>query len=204
MDGIYITSPTREDMQNVLKSAFCELAREFINKPGVKNMHMMRAGLAFGPTLHGADIKDEAFYGTYRGYITTREMFENSSIDDVRHHVLLSPAMVVAYEAERHAPPFGVYVDDSAKTYPQLVENSGGGFKSSLYQWWGGDEAARQIAAKLYEQIVFYLNTSETHSVGLQYPREIIERHRVLAKEYFGGLVQYEILPQQAVTHDGI
>jgi len=190
MDGVYVTSPTRGDMQKVLKSAFSELAREFINRPGIKNMHMMRAGLAFGPTLHGVDIDDEAFYGTYHGYTTTRDMFEQSSLDDVRRHVLLSLAMVLAYEAERNAPPFGVFVDDSAKSYPLLTEGSGGGFQSSLYQWWAGDETARQTAAKLSEQIRFYLNKAETHSVGLQYPRERIERHRMLAEEYFGGLAQ--------------
>lgn len=198
MDGVYVTSPTRADMQNVLKSVFTELAREFINRPGIKNMHMMRAGLAFGPTLHGADIDDEAFYGTYHSYTTTREMFEKSALDDVRRHVLLSPAMVLAYEAEHRAPPFGVFVDDSAKNYPQLTEGSGGGFQSSLYQWWSGDEAARQTAAKLYEQITFYLSKSKTHAVGLQHPRETIERHRMLAEEYFGGLLQENDVPQQS------
>ena len=202
MDGVYVTSPTRGDMQKVLKSAFDELAREFINRPRIKNMHMMRAGLAFGLTLHGADISDEAFYGTYHGYTTTRDMFEQSSLDDVRHHVLLSPAMVLAYEAERSAPPFGVFVDDSAKSYPQLSDGSGSGFQSSLYQWWAGDDATRQTAAKLYEQIKFYLNKSDTHSVGLQYPRERIEKHRMLAEEYFGGLAKDEEPPQQPPERD--
>ncbi|MGO9326418.1 MAG: hypothetical protein ACLP07_17825 [Terracidiphilus sp.] len=182
-------------MQQVLKSAFCELAREFINRPGTENMHMMRAGLAFGPTLHGADTHDEAFYGAHGGYETTREMFEQSSLDDVRRHVLLSPAMKLAFDAERNAPPFGIFVDDSAKTYPGLTEGTGGGFRSSLYQWWAGDEAAREIAAKLYEQIEFYLDKSEVHSVGLQYPRERIQDHKKLATEYFGGLNKDEQLP---------
>jgi hypothetical protein len=202
MDGLYVTSPTREDMQEVLKSAFTELAREFINKPGIKNMHMVRAGLAFGPTLHGEDIEDEAFYGSYHGYTTTRDMFESSSLDDVRRHVLLSPAMPLAYQAERNAPPFGGFVDDSAKTTPHLVEGSGGGFRSSLYQWWTGDETTRELAAKLYEQIEFYLGRAHTHSVGFQYPRERIERHRALAEEYFGGLAQEEDGPQQPPERD--
>lgn len=193
IDGVYVTSPTRREMQEVLKLAFSELAIEFINRPRIKNMHMMRAGLAFGPTLHGADTDDEAFFGLDRGgYLTTREVFESSDLDDVRRHVLLSPAMVLAYSAERKAPPFGIFVDDSAKSYPQLVENAGGGFQSSLYQWWTGDEAAREIAGKLYEQIRFYLSKSETHSVGLQYSRERIERHTLLAEEYFGGLTEDE------------
>jgi hypothetical protein len=194
MDGVYVTSPTRADMQEVLKSAFCELAREFINKPSIKHMHMMRAGLAFGPTLHGTDT-GEAFYGTYHGYTTTREMFKESDLDDVRRHVVLSPAMILAYEAERSAPPFGIFVDDSAKSYPQLTEGTGGGFRSSLYQWWTGDEAAREVAGKLYDQIEFYLNKSETHSVGVQYAKERIEKHRILATEYFGGLLKDEKSP---------
>jgi hypothetical protein len=54
MDGVYVTSPTRGDMQKILKSAFGELAREFINRPGIKNMHMMRAGFVMANSASDA------------------------------------------------------------------------------------------------------------------------------------------------------
>lgn len=193
MDGVYVTCASREGMCKVLRLAFCELGREFINKPGIKHMHMIRAGLAFGPVIHGMDVEERAFHGRYHGYTITRDMFKNSQLSRIRHHILLSPAMVLAYRAEKFAPPFGIYVDNTAKCYQQLVNPADTGFESSLSQWWAGDPGAKQIARDLYKQIKFYLDKCETHSVGSEYPRERIRTHRELAEEYFGGLIKEEI-----------
>lgn len=189
MDGVYVTSSSRNDMNGVLRNAFCELGREFVGRPGTAKMHMMRAGLAFGPTLHGADIPEDAFFGSYKNGLTVeREAFVSSALSQARSQVLLSPAMVLAYQAEKLAPPFGIYVDHSAKVYPALSPTAHGSYISNLFQWWQLDDEAREVATALYDQILFYLSKAETHSVGMGYPRESILRHRELAVEYFGGL----------------
>lgn len=150
---------------------------------------MMRAGLAFGPTLHGADIPEEAFFGTFNnGVVVEREALTESQLNYARSQVLLSPAMVSAFQAEKLAPPFGIYVDDSAKSYP-ILSTAQHGYISNLFQWWILDHEAREIATALYNQILFYLSKAETHSVGMGYPIDSIDRHRKLAIEYFGGLV---------------
>ena len=190
-------------MNRVLRNAFCELAKEFVHTPGTSNMHMMRAGLAFGPTLHGADIPAEAFFGTFNdGREIQAETFAQSPLSQVRLQVLLSPAMVLAYNAEKSAPPFGIYVDDSAKGYPSLCSYSDGSYISNLFQWWILDDEAREIATALYGQILFYLSKSETHSVGMGYPIDAIRRHRELAVEYFGGLKKEEQEAQQRLPGD--
>jgi hypothetical protein len=189
MDGVYVASPTRETMRSALCRAFCELAKEFIGSRGTGRMHMIRAGLAYGPTLHGPDIDQEAFIGTTRtGRTISREEFESSPLNRTRHQVLLSPAMVSAYQAEKLAPPFGIYIHDSAKGYPQLADSKDPGFNTNLLQWWKGDEEGEVVLPLLYEQVLFYLEKAETHSVGMGYPRESIERHRNLAIEYLGGV----------------
>jgi len=189
MDGIYVTTPSRDTMNRFLQHTFCALAQEFVAGHGTAHMFMMRAGLAFGPTLHGADIPEEAFFGDFGdGRRIDRDSFQQSVLYEDRRQVLLSPAMVLAYKAERLAPPFGVYVDDSAKCYPVLSSEAGGSYISTLWQWWILDEDARKIATVLYDQISFYLDKAETHSVGMGYPIESIRRHRALAVEYFGGL----------------
>lgn len=96
--------------------------------------------------------------------------------------------MVLAHNAEKLAPPFGIYVDDTAKCYPALCPNSDGSYISNLFQWWIMDDEAREIASALYDQVLFYLSKGETHSVGMGYPIEAIRRHKELAVEYFGGL----------------
>ena len=175
MDGIYVTAESSEDLRVAIKIAYVLFARDFIQGRGTQNKFMMRGGLAYGPVLHGADIPDEAF-----GDLTP--------IRDTKRSVLLSPAMVLAYRAESKAPPFGIYVDDSAKTFPQLVRPTETGFFSNLYQWWLGDDEATSVALGLYDQIMFYHDKAKVHSVGMGYSLDRIDAHEQLAEEYFGGL----------------
>lgn len=203
MDGIYVCTPCRATMMAVLRRAFCELAREFINKPKVTHVFMVRGGLAFGPTLHGQDIDERAFYGTYHGYTTTPEMFHQSPLSHTRSQVVLSPAMVLAYKAEGSAPPFGIFVDDSAQCYPQLSDDGDGGFRGKLLHWWGRDEEARQIVLQLHTQIQYYLDICEQNATNLAYPRESIARHRELAEGYFGNLSDGLTESQPDASGDG-
>jgi len=177
MDGMYITSPNRNIIENIIKEAFKLLAKDFTYAHGTKNMFMVRGGIAFGPVIHGKHIPQEAF-GTYE-------------IDQaVKNAILLSPAMVPANRVESLAPPFGIYVDDSAKTAPILADENDSGFISNLYQWWRNreDEELKQLASDLYQQVKFYLEKAKVHSVGMGYPLDRIEIHAKLALEYFGGL----------------
>lgn len=177
MDGLYITTPSQNDLRLAVKIAFREMALEFINREGTKNMFMMRAGLAYGPVIHGADIPWDA-------------LESGDKLEETKNRVLLSPAMVSAYRAESKAPPFGIiYVDDTAKTFPGLSEPEDHGFYSNLYQWWVDDDEATIIAKRLYEQIKFYLQKAEVRSVGMGYERDRIQAHKNLAEEYFGGLM---------------
>ncbi|MDA3906736.1 MAG: hypothetical protein PF484_11735 [Bacteroidales bacterium] len=177
MDGMYITSPDRQTIENIIKEAFKLLANDFIQAGGTKNMFMVRGGIAYGPVIHGKDIDPKAF-GDYK--------IETS----VKNAILLSPAMVPANKVESLAPPFGIYVDDSAKTSPILVNESDFGFISNLYQWWGKkeDESLKLLVSQLYHQIDFYLQKAKVHSVGMGFPLDRIETHLKLAYEYFGGI----------------
>lgn len=176
MDGMYITCSNRETIEDILAEAFFLLAKDFIASRGTKNMFMVRGGIAFGPVIHGADICDSVF-----GSIVVNSIVKDS--------ILLSPAMVAANKVESKAPPFGIYVDDSAKTSPVLVSSSDKGFVSSLYQWWSKERHSekKDILSNLYRNIVHYFDKSKTHSIGMNYPIERIEFHEKLLEEYLGG-----------------
>ena len=79
MDGMYVTSPSREVIENIIKEAFKLLAHDFTYANGTKNMFMVRGGIAFGPVIHGKDIPNEAF--------GKHEITQN-----VKNSILLSPA----------------------------------------------------------------------------------------------------------------
>lgn len=177
MDGMYITTPCRETLEDLIAEAFSTLAKMFIGGYGTKNKFMIRGGIAYGPVIHGEDISDDAFKGVE---------IEHS----LKSAILLSPAMVAANKVETQAPPFGIYVDDSAKVLPVLADPADKGFISSLFQWWNRTrhEEYRPTATRLYEQINFYFKKAEAHSVGMNYNIDRIKAHKKIAEEYFGGL----------------
>ena len=180
MDGLYVTSPSRETIREVIKLAFTEMGKEFICRRHTKNMFMMRAGLAFGPVIHGTDIPDAA-------------IGDNQAALSTKSALLLSPAMVAAYHGEGKAPPFGVYVDETAQCIPILADGDDTGFQSFLYHWWiGGDEETYKVAKQMHTEIGFYCDMADQHSLELGYPKDRIAKHRQLAEEYFGGLVHTE------------
>ncbi len=106
MDGLYVTTSDRRKMEKIIKTAFLELAYEFIKS---KNEHrfMIRGGLAYGATLHGSKINEEAFE------VNGQNKLEIKKFKESHGKILLSPALKLAYDAERLAPPFGIYVDNS-------------------------------------------------------------------------------------------
>ena len=176
MDGMYITCPHRKTIEDLVAEAFFLLAKDFITSHGTQNMFMVRGGIAFGPVIHGKDICDSAF-----GSIGVNNTVKNA--------ILLSPAMVAANKVESKAPPFGIYVDDSAKTSPVLSNSSDKGFISSLYQWWSKERHSdkRYILENLYHNINHYFQKSKIHSIGMNYPIEKIVFHEKLLEEYLGG-----------------
>ena len=188
MDGMYVTSVSRDSIQTVIRNAFVKLAKEFVAHADVHKHFIVRAAVAYGATLHGSDVPDEAFvYGIGTEHETkNRKAFSNSTLNQTRSALLLSSAMAIAYHTESIAPPFGVYVHDSALSVPQLVNPRDGGFPSHLWSWWRGNAAASTIAKKLAPAIEQYFTQAEQQSRNIDYPLEAINKHREALSEYFG------------------
>ncbi len=192
MDGMYVSAPLRKDMERIIRHAFQDLAEEFLNHAGdIPRQFMVRGGVAYGPTIHGASIAEEAFVhgvGTQHE-AANRAAFQVSRLNQTRSHLLLSSAMVPAYNSESSASPFGVFIDDSALSVPQLVDPADRGFPSKMWRWWHGSHSAHQVAGNLANAVLNYLNQAETQTHGLSYPVDAITKHRNLAKEYFAELL---------------
>jgi len=177
MDGVYATCPTRDEMEDYIAEVYIKLVNNFISSRGTQNMFMVRGGIGYGPVIHGKDIKKESLYAKLKM--------------SIKNQILLSPAMVDAYNAESMSPPFGVYVHNSAKVYPIIANKNDCGFRTNLYQWWKKPKYQnlyKTIMPKLYEQILFYFEKAEKHSAGMGYTKERIQAHKELAIEYFGGV----------------
>lgn len=185
MDGMYITTPSRQHVQAVLSTAFTELAGEFLSQQEIKKQFLVRAAVAYGPTLHGADIDDRAFVRPGPGNRNAREAFQQSKLNTTRQQLLLSPAMVSAFKTESLAPPFGIYVDDSALGIPQLVDAQDTGFPSILWKWWYPNQPSYATAQQLWTALRTYFQQALRNGRALGYNPESAKKHQGWATEYF-------------------
>ncbi|CCY17245.1 putative uncharacterized protein [Eubacterium sp. CAG:786] len=101
MDGAYITSSNKEEMQNLLTYIFRALVKSLLEESDFKFWFWIRASLAYGKTIHGRNIPYDASY-------------EFSTRVGYKEQLLFGESMILAYMGEKNAAPMGVFVDDSA------------------------------------------------------------------------------------------
>ena len=117
MDGAYLTSERFEDLKKVLVHIFSSLADIFIDEKTFYLKFLIKASIAYGPIIHGCDVDDNI-----NGDIASNKNYRNS--------LLLGLPMIQAYMGEQKAPPFGVYIHESARAFcPQ-------GERPLSYKWW--------------------------------------------------------------------
>jgi hypothetical protein len=148
---------------------------------------MVRGGIAFGATMHGSAVHEDAFVhgiGTPHE-MTNREAFRSSHLNQSRTQLLLGAGMVPAYSAESLAPPFGFYVDDSALSIPQLVNPLDKGFHSKLWRWWFRNHPSEGMAQQLWPALRSHYDEAAQRSREIGYPKESIQKHREWVLEYF-------------------
>jgi hypothetical protein len=123
MDGFYASTPNRNQMLSFLRTVFKSVAEEFNATVEPHHRFMIRGGLAFGPVIHGRDV------GQCATELQNNLPYSNS--------ILLGMPMVQAHLSERDAPPFGVFVHESARVFaPDETE-------PLHWIWWKWDDPLR-------------------------------------------------------------
>lgn len=167
MDGVYVVSRHGESMRLFLKKAFSSLANLFVATQELHHCFVVKSALAFGPIVHGSSIPPECS-GTL-------------SMDNAyRNQLLLGMPMIQAFQGERKAPPFGVYVHESARAFAPPGEDV---FKFIWWSWFHSEHSglSRNLSHKLDE----YFAWCDSRSGSIEYGRERIEAHWRMAREYF-------------------
>lgn len=165
MDGLYASSQKKDSMTKFLGKLFLNISNEFISENNNFHKFMIRCGLAFGPTIHGRNVNDSAFS-------------EVKLNDDYKNSLMLGIAMIHANQVERNAPPFGIFIHDSARSFHSDGEES---FRRSWHIW-GKNEKDWE---KLGNNVVDYLNFCEKHALAIGYDSERVSAHKEMAKQYF-------------------
>lgn len=191
MDGMYVTASKRQVIQDMIRDAFVRLGQEFNLHDDVTRHFLVRGGVAYGATIHGADVSEDAFVpgvGT-KFEAANRKAFAKSTLNTTRSQLLLSSAMTMAYRVESLAPPFGVFVDDSALSMPQTVDGRDKGFPSRMWRWWEKDATARTVATQLATKVDAYFSEVSERTRELAYPAESLSKHKAAYEEYFRDLL---------------
>jgi hypothetical protein len=167
MDGFYAASADQSSMLDFLREVLTGLAEEFNRQTRAEHQFVVRGGLAFGPVVHGQSVPQNASPIL-------------ASSPNYRDSILLGMAMVQAHQCEATAPPFGVAVHESARTFAPSGQAV---LHSSWWRWRNGSNAA--IWKKLQTKLPTHLDWCADRALPLGYPADRIAAHKEMVRQYF-------------------
>lgn len=171
MDGLYTSSPNQQTMFDFLRSLFSKAAESFIGQPETLFRFIVRGGLAFGPVIHGSAVPAQSSpeFGTPGGA-------------QYKNLILLGMPMVQAHLSEKNAPPFGLFVHESARTFaPPLAE-------PFHHVWWRWvNPANSDVWNNLPRTLANYFEWCRQRPNSLLYDLDRIRVHADLAQQYFAN-----------------
>lgn len=171
IDGCYITATIseRERFEGVLRAIMLRLANAFVTEPKYSQRFLVRSGIAAGRIMPGSELVKGS------NSLRNREGYSKS--------VALGTAIGQAYMAERLAPPFGFYVDITARSF---VAGRLQPFTSVYWRWWDdgkADDVRRRDIIR--EQLDCYYHWITNNYRALEYPVDAFKDHHGRASEYF-------------------
>lgn len=169
IDGMYVVTEDFSSLAFFLSETLRSMAAEFIT---LKNWErtIVRGALSYGPILLGTSMTE------------CSDILKQSNYCDA---ILLGMPLEQSYGAERRAPPFGVYVHESARAFaPTGVKP----INSVWWQWWHKDKSAQKIAKALPKELKSYFKWCEEHAEEIGYPKERIKAHEELGREYLSDV----------------
>ncbi len=167
MDGVYGFVRDRETMELALKNIMTALAHVFVLERVTSSRFMVRAGVSFGPVIPGSTLA-----------VGSQILMANK---DYLGGTAIGMAISHAYEAEGMAPPFGVYVHESARAFAP-VPGEGFPYRTNLWRWFREDDA---VTWALRRTLVDHFDWLHRNPVAALYEKDAAGRHRALADEYF-------------------
>jgi hypothetical protein len=171
MDGVYFVTNDQQALIRFLRLVFGRLAREFVETPEMKHRFLVRGALACGPVVHGLELPESASatLAAHREY---------------RSSILIGLPMIQAYLTERLAPPFSMYVHESARAFaPEATPI----IRATWWRWFAtpADERWPDLAPRLRDELRSYFKWCEDRATEIGYDAESIKKHRTLADQYF-------------------
>lgn len=174
MDGAYVASRQLETLRTFIDGVYSQMAQLFLTETGgSKCSFIIRGAIAKGDILHGRSIKNVSL-----GFDC--DALKNNTI--YAKQLMVGMPMIQAYVAERNAPPFGVYIHESARAYGKL--------QGCYYEWWRRSDVSAGISIEeLKQKVIGYFDWCSRNKYQLEMDEGKIERYKLLAEEYFGRAI---------------
>lgn len=174
MDGVYFVTNDQSALYGFLRRVFGCLAREFVETAEMRHRFLVRGALACGPVVHGFQLPEGA-----------SAVLQNHA--RYRDSILLGLPMIQAYLAERLAPPFSVYVHESARAFAPEGRRT---IRATWWRWFAtpADDRWPELAPRLRDALRGYFGWCEARAAEIGYDVESIKKHRSLAEQYFADV----------------
>jgi hypothetical protein len=167
MDGVYGFVKERGLLEVCIAEILSALASVFVQERISSSRFMVRAGVAFGPLDPGDSLAEGATI-----LRQNRRYLGGTAIGMAISH---------AYEAEGCAPPFGVYIHESARAFAPRSSGSYP-YRVNLWRWFDDNDALTWATRRT---LCAHFDWIEKNPASSQYDPEALRRHKNLAYEYF-------------------
>lgn len=170
IDGIYVTCPRQDRILRFMSRVFKDISKNFLETKEPLYKFMIRGTLAYGPIMKGITVTGGS------------KLLEQNA--NYRSRVLLGSPVEQTHTLEAHAPPFGIALHDSVRTFAPKDSSVLGGLH---WRWWTWDDYGTNtddIADPLLSAVKEHLDWCRSHSGSLMYQPERIKAHKELAIDY--------------------
>ena len=179
IDGVYVVGE-REWIERVLSVVFASCARVFLLDREEQNKFFIRAAISFGTFVPSERID----VWLQKPKSCNRGVNRNQYVSNI----MLGSAFPDAYEAEHSAPPFGIYVGKSARTFGCC---KAGNRMDPLFKWWKGTGLeSSKIASLVGTAILKHIDWLDNHPIETEFigkgAKDKLEYYRRCVREYFG------------------
>lgn len=171
MDGVYSFCTDKITLIKYLHNIYALLAEDVVEEDRDRFVYAIKGAIAYGPVIRGDNIEDGI-----------------AALEDTNHEELTAVGLpiVQAFEHEQKAPPFGVYVHESARAFAPDDDDP---FRFVWWRWYESKNTNKydreNLARDLHERISDYYNYCEDNTNRINYCEDRIAKHRDQVNEYF-------------------
>lgn len=166
MDGAYILFDNGVEAKDFIQSFFRYMSQSFL-KAKPKHQFLVRGGLAYGDVYEIKSILPALSE-------TDRNLFTGIPL-------VMGFAVIQAHIAEKDAPPFGIFIHETAR---EVGSNGVHLFSGSWYRWFGA-KSPNHLRSQLKRKVADYFKWCREHCLEIGYDIKALERHELAATQYF-------------------